>query len=1204
MTHRKRNVNVVALLGLIAGVVILGSVVAPRAPQEVVAAGDLTGVSCSDIYVDLPPAQVKGAGPGPEDLAFPANPVGKSITRTEPSKNTPTAWRVTTVNYMGPGTFPNAPPTIDPCANKISAGKLGPEANQMNPDVKLQAFDNKRPTTDSATIEVKPGGSFLRFSTCEFSETLKQWVRMDVNEGVGDKSAQATNNGTLTLYLGTGSPADPNDPLTCDPAAVPETQCSDSLDNDGDGLVNDGCPAVSTSPPESGTQCANVTDDDKDGTVNDGCPRVKGGLGPDGESGTQCGKDVVDDDNDNSVNDGCPVEGGTWPDHGFDPTECGGQMDAPDEDPIQAGPQDEDNAVNDGCPAATQAGTVASDAEGDPTPAEAGYCQNATDDDKDGAVNDGCPSITTDPTPEESGAQCSGAIDDDTDGAVNDGCPPIGGATQIPFVVVSHKRVATTDEPANIGASVIADPDGVAGSPPPVPQPPDGDSLPDDWDGDGCTDWDELAAPAKVGSDPFNPADCDRNYTGTYNLLATISPVAKQGRITGPKVDVNSTSNKVIKDGKHIEADLTVSNPSALRENQKVYWDTDDADQAGWWQVRSNPSAGNPVSVARLFAPPCGLNTVDLPSVPEPTPGRLMGVVCDGPVQAGAYVHCIVRVDHDKLANTVDGQLQCYIDVPAPGNYSSPLKPAADGSAGPPPPPPYTTAAPAELTGTFNKVDDQLILRACFGNVGLPWGPNFIIESHIDGSSLKGFTKIWPTQGIDECDAITPQGYTTPVDADTVLAAQDIAFDHDDDGCSDYNELGHGESPPPPKLCGDDPYNPLDSDQNFNSVGNLLITLVPADVCNSGLPAGCTGAPDGLILAGLYVECAGAADHHDKTGSLQSVTVRMLCVIDYPYLTVNCQDAASSAANPCTNAITCFAAHPSSCGDGLPGAPPPRNDPDGAGPATIAYSDVDNRHTQFTASYVAQANVFQPIVGCYENLENPYIGPSVFFLSFVDAHTGQGVVDIFLTQPVDCDPSPGGSPPAPYNDALIEVVEQATKNGPMPPPEMPAKCYDAIDDDGDLIVNDGCPPSDYDTDHDGCSDTQELRDATSPGLQVAPQQRGGLRDPLNRWDLMSVYNGNPLIKDRAVGAADLAALVSRFGANDTGPGDFNRNSDPNLLPNLPVAPSGSRANYHPQFDRGGTLVGSNPWNLKPPNGNIGGAEIANAIAQYGHNCNV
>lgn len=52
-----------------------------------------------------------------------------------------------------------------------------------------------------------------------------------------------------------------------------ETLCADAADDDGDGRVNDGCPAVGA--PESHptpNQCAGAADDDGDTVVNDGCP--------------------------------------------------------------------------------------------------------------------------------------------------------------------------------------------------------------------------------------------------------------------------------------------------------------------------------------------------------------------------------------------------------------------------------------------------------------------------------------------------------------------------------------------------------------------------------------------------------------------------------------------------------------------------------------------------------------------------------------------------------------------------------------------------------------------------------------------------------------------------------------------------------------------------------------------------------------------
>jgi hypothetical protein len=78
---------------------------------------------------------------------------------------------------------------------------------------------------------------------------------------------------------------EPGDPEECDgdnsPGAIsdfltkfdvgPESKCDDAGDEDGDGLVNDGCPREGETA-ESDAQCENDVDDDDDGLINDGCP--------------------------------------------------------------------------------------------------------------------------------------------------------------------------------------------------------------------------------------------------------------------------------------------------------------------------------------------------------------------------------------------------------------------------------------------------------------------------------------------------------------------------------------------------------------------------------------------------------------------------------------------------------------------------------------------------------------------------------------------------------------------------------------------------------------------------------------------------------------------------------------------------------------------------------------------------------------------
>lgn len=118
------------------------------------------------------------------------------------------------------------------------------------------------------------------------------------------------------------------------------TQCSNSLDDDADGAVNEGCP--SDGSPETAAQCHNAIDDDDGGSgaINEGCSHIFSV-----ESGSEC-TNASDDDGDTVVNDGCPRVGS------FSETgaQCLDAADDPDEDKGTAGTQDDDTVVNDGCP--------------------------------------------------------------------------------------------------------------------------------------------------------------------------------------------------------------------------------------------------------------------------------------------------------------------------------------------------------------------------------------------------------------------------------------------------------------------------------------------------------------------------------------------------------------------------------------------------------------------------------------------------------------------------------------------------------------------------------------------------------------------------------------------------------------------------------------------------------------------------------------
>lgn len=139
--------------------------------------------------------------------------------------------------------------------------------------------------------------------------------------------------------------------------------------------------------------------------------------------------------------------------------------------------------------------------------------------------------------------------------------------------------------------------------------------------------------------------------------------------------------------------------------------------------------------------------------------------------------------------------------------------------------------------------------------------------------------------------------------------------------------------------------------------------------------------------------------------------------------------------------------------------------------------------------------------------------------------------------------------------------------------------------DGDELLEIGSDPLIPDTDGDGCEDGQELRS------QV---WLGGQRDPVNFWDFMDMPTGSSLKRDGSVGGADIAAVVERFGRNDSEDGSDDRFTDPLSRP--------PRNGYHPAFDRGGTYPGEDVWDLLPADGSIAGSDIVAVVLQFGHRC--
>ncbi len=235
-------------------------------------------------------------------------------------------------------------------------------------------------------------------------------------------------------------------------------------------------PAVGTGyGSETTVQCYNGLDDDGDGVADDGCWEVlPGGTLPDQRCSTsasnpQCGIPGQKNPLSPAANVFSGVLGTgshlvgvyseSWRDKDGD-----GFPNIDDACPYVAGVADLDGSGSpnirgaDGCPAAPSGpingcGTANNDCDGDglmnrqdtcpfvidtegptvapapdnplcPRPYNIATCiscgANNVDNDNDAMVNDGCPQVGT---TAESGAQCANNTDDDGDGAINDGCP-------------------------------------------------------------------------------------------------------------------------------------------------------------------------------------------------------------------------------------------------------------------------------------------------------------------------------------------------------------------------------------------------------------------------------------------------------------------------------------------------------------------------------------------------------------------------------------------------------------------------------------------------------------------------------------------------------------------------------------------------------------------------------------------------------------
>jgi hypothetical protein len=246
------------------------------------------------------------------------------------------------------------------------------------------------------------------------------------------------------------------------------------------------------------------------------------------------------------------------------------------------------------------------------------------------------------------------------------------------------------------------------------------------------------------------------------------------------------------------------------------------------------------------------------------------------------------------------------------------------------------------------------------------------------------------------------------------------------------------------------------------------------------------------------------------------------------------------------NNTTCPPAAADQCGDGLSGIAPPQ-----------PFGEVHATHAELTGTITGTTINSE---GCFPNVHGA-LGPNTYVRSVIDGATGLGTADIWTNRP-DCN-NPDPAPPT-SDDVPVQTSEQG-KN---------------IDSDGD-----------------NCTDKQELGNVGASG---------GLRDPYNIGDFMSVHTGPAanLAKDKVVSVADISATVARFGANDSGgTTKINRNTNPKTRP--------FGTGYHPSYDRGGPIpnggvAGSisrqTPATTGSGAGSVTVSDISAVVAQFGASC--
>ncbi len=444
---------------------------------------------------------------------------------------------------------------------------------------------------------------------------------------------------------------------------------------------------------------------------------------------------------------------------------------------------------------------------------------------------------------------------------------------------------------------------------------------------------------------------------------------------------------------------------------------------------------------------------------------------------------------------------------------------------------------------------------------------NFVTKSY-SRDPTTDFTSATKNSGI-AADTNGPANGKGNQVADT---ADGKADDWDGDGCTDWDELAKYYKPSVPltyppsytwdatsnPVSGMDPFNPYDCDMNFTSTISLTTTIVH-NTNGAGSGSNATGCTFVQIIGntcgngnGQYFRCIGSFNQ-TKSGSSQPLSIRLGCYSDSTVTTVNSTLAGGNN--------TCPPANDEMCGDGKSGQPPAGCLPNPGTPAWCSdatagscptlpcaasryvYTGIDPATYPVVAPGDTTHNYVDTVAnqvhlgGCFAGFGGGAFG-NVYGSSTIDLHTGAGSFQIYLNQTLtNCQ---NGTPSGGAVNGQITIVELRTEKG-LTAAQM------------------------YDSDRDGCADSQEL---------LSSQGMGGNRDPYNPNDY---FNPEKTNTPNFQTVADILKVVGQYGKGQ-GHVLYTRATDRTAVP------------------------GGQVWNLGAPDGQQTVADILAAVKQYNHNC--